>query len=446
MKKSFISRILLASLPLISSSFVFAHSGNAPYIISKEQVTKDVTFLASNELKGRASFSPEIEKAANYISKRFTEIGLKPMVGNRNFKQSFSVFNMMPENLTVAINNQNIPEESLAISSTLKAFSWQQNSDINTVIVKETDDFRAALKTMNNKGGNHLVLVNSAHEKMFSRYKAYFAKGSNKLSSKEQGAIVLVLTDISEVNSLAISASTRISEKKLTNVIGILPGKSKANEIVLYSSHYDHLGINPEGKGDQIFNGADDDASGTSAVMNLAQYFAKKNNNERTLMFTAFTAEELGGFGSRYFSEQLDPEQIMAMINIEMIGKPSKFGAGTTWMTGMERSNLATLLNESLAEKNTQIYADPYPKQRLFYRSDNATLARLGVPAHSFSSTQLDKDQHYHKVTDDINSLDLDSMYKVIETLAIATQGLADGTLTPSRIDANKVKARGLIY
>jgi hypothetical protein len=104
------------------------------------------------------------------------------------------------------------------------------------------------------------------------------------------------------------------------------------------------------------------------------------------------------------------------------------------------------LLNEKLSAQNTEIYQDPYPEQGLFYRSDNATLARLGVPAHSFSSTQLDKDQHYHQTSDDIKSLDLSSMHKVIESLAVATQSLVDGTVTPTRIDKAKVRAQGKIY
>jgi aminopeptidase YwaD len=443
MKKTFLSLALMSTLSLLASTSALAHSDN---IISKAQVTKDVTYLASDSLKGRASFSAEIDQAADYISQRFNEIGLKPMADADNLKQRFSVFNMMPTSLAVTLNGAAITDESLAIASTLKVLSWEKSPDVNTHIVNEKADFRLVLRALNRQGGQHLVLVNSAHKKLFSRYQRSFARGTNKLSQQEQGAIVLVLTDINKINSFVISANTTISEKKLTNVVGILPGKSKADEIVLYSSHYDHLGINPEGKGDQVFNGADDDASGTSAVINLASYFAKQNNNERTLMFSTFTAEEIGGFGSRYFSEQLDPEKIMAMINIEMIGKPSKFGAGTMWMTGMDRSNLATLLNANLTDESAKIHADPYPKQRLFYRSDNATLARLGVPAHSFSSTQLDKDQHYHKVTDDINSLDLDSMHQVIASLAVATQGLVDGTSTPNRIDVNKVKGRGLIY
>ena len=174
--------------------------------------------------------------------------------------------------------------------------------------------------------------------------------------------------------------------------------------------------------------------------------FAKENNNERTLIFTAFSAEEIGGFGSRYFSKQLNAKSISAMINIDMIGKPAKFGVGTVWMTGMERSNLAEQMNNALAPHKLSIFADPYPEQNLFYRSDNATLARLGVPAHSFSSTQLDKDQHYHKTTDDINSLDIKSMHQVIKTIALATTPLVTGEITPSRIDVNLVKNKGLIY
>ena len=157
-----------------------------------------------------------------------------------------------------------------------------------------------------------------------------------------------------------MNASTTIAEKTLTNIVAILPGMDKnpttAKEVILYSSHYDHLGLTPDGK--EVFNGADDDASGTSAVINLAQHFASQGNNKRTLMFSAFTAEEIGGFGSKYFSQQLNPDDVVAMINIEMIGKPSKFGAGTVWMTGMDRSNLGELLNENLKSKNTEVYKE----------------------------------------------------------------------------------------
>ena len=99
-----------------------------------------------------------------------------------------------------------------------------------------------------------------------------------------------------------------------------------------------------------------------------------------------------------------------------------------------------------MKHEHKEIYADPYPKQRLFYRSDNATLARLGVPAHSFSSTQIDKDPHYHKVSDELKTLDLRSMQKVIETIADASAPLVSGKATPTRIDKSKVKQGGKIF
>jgi len=437
--------------------------------ITLEQITKDVTYLASDDLKGRNNFSLDIRQAANFIATRFDEVGLTPAKNAPNFKQEYVVQRITPNTLNVNINGQSIASESLSMATTLPDFTWVENvksnsqsangSPVNTVMIGENDNLRKELRKLNTQGGQHLVLLHPKHEKSFKRYQSYFARGLTKLinetESKEAkvqgGVIVIALTDIEQVNDFNVKGTAKVTATTLSNVVGILPGKSKANEIVLYSAHYDHLGVKPNVDGKeqqsvQVFNGADDDASGVSAIINLANHFAKADNNERTLMFAAFSAEEIGGFGSRHFSTHQDPKQITAMINIEMIGKPAVFGEGTVWMTGMERSSLGEQLNHALASQNLKVYADPYPKQNLFYRSDNATLARLGVPAHSFSSTQLDKDQHYHQVTDDINSLNLPSMLQVIKMLATATTPLVDGSITPSRIDPNKVKRNGLIY
>ena len=433
-------KTVLVSLLITSSFYTTAE------IIPSEQVIKDITYLASDDLKGRASFSPEIDKAANYIAKRFAEIGLQPL-HSESFLQTFTVSQIQPNTLSVNLNGEKISPKNTAIASTIEKLEWDNNV-AQVHIINKDDDMRTALRELNQQGGQHLIVIDNSHKKTFKAYQGYFNRGLTKLSLEHSGALVLVLRDDNSVESkieqYKVSASATITQQTLTNVVGVLPGKQSPEDIVLYSSHYDHLGVTEDGK--QIYNGADDDASGTTAVLNLAQFFANKGDNKRSLMFSAFTAEEIGGFGSKYFSQQLNPDHVVAMINIEMIGKPSKFGAGTIWMTGMERSNLGELLNKNLVEINTQIYQDPYPEQGLFYRSDNATLARLGVPAHSFSSTQLDKDQHYHKVTDDINSLDLSSMHKVIETLATATQPLVDGLATPTRIDKAQVRSTGKIY
>ncbi|WP_286266521.1 M28 family metallopeptidase [Thalassotalea atypica] len=419
------------------------HVNAAP--ISLESVKNDITYLASDELKGRASFTAELDVAASYIANRFKSIGLKPF--KSHYLQQFPIYSFTPEKISLSLNGITISNEKLALASTAKQIHWTQDSDVNITYIKDNHDFRSTLKKLNQAGGDHLILIDPTHQPLFERYKAYFHNGLTKLNNSNQGSLLLAITNITELEQFSASGKTTIANKTLTNVVGVLPGKSKASEVILYSAHYDHLGTRIiEEQQDHVFNGADDNASGTTAIINLAQHFANTRDNERTLIFTAFTAEEIGGFGSKYFSQHIPADNITAMINIEMIGKASKFGPGKLWMTGSERSNLIDILNDSLRKNNEKIYADPYPQEQLFYRSDNATLARLGVPAHSFSTTQLDQDQHYHKASDEIETINLQSMTNVIKALALATKSLTQGSVTPTRIDTSKVRASGKIY
>lgn len=437
-----IKKTLIATAILLSSTVSSAYANN----ITLDNVTKDVTFLASDDLKGRASFSAEIDKAADYIADSFALSGLQPMQSTKGFKQTFSVYRIAPESSRLTLNGQVTTDDAIAVISSQASLNWNTQSDYTVYTIGAKDNFREKIAEVNNIGANSLVLVDPIHKQIYSRYHQYFNRGTTKLSLDNPNSLVMVLTKHSQIKSLKLEAKMAITEQSLTNVVGVLPGTTKPDEIVLYSAHYDHIGVNPANEGDKIYNGADDDASGTTAVMQLAKYFSDKKDNARTLMFVAFTAEEIGGFGSQYFSKQLNPDSVVAMINMEMIGKPSKFGAGTFWMTGFERSDLAAIMNKELSKTGEQVYQDPYPKQRLFYRSDNATLARLGVPAHSFSSTQLDKDEHYHKASDDISSLDLNSMTTVINSIAKGTKTLVDASATPTRVDVSKVNKSGAFF
>lgn len=415
-----------------------------PAEINQTSITNDVTFLASDDLKGRGMFSPGLTKAAEFIAKRFKDAGLVPLDGQSSYEQKFSLYNLTPNSIKVSINGAPIDAKKVAVASSDEKLQWRDVSQVSVSTIAKDDDFRVNIGKLNQLGGSQLVLVDPAHHDMFSRYQAYFAGGLNKFAINTHQSLVLVMSVENAVTDLDVTITSDLKEQALANVVGVLPGRSK--ETVLFSAHYDHLGVDEKAQGDKIFNGADDDASGTTAIMNLAQYYHDQGDNHRTLVFAAFTAEEIGGYGSKYFSNHIDSDNITAMVNIEMIGKPSKFGAGKFWMTGFERSNLGALMNESLKASKTQVYPDPYPEQHLFYRSDNATLARLGVPAHSFSSTQLDKDKHYHKASDDVASLDLDSMTQVIKSIAVASQGLVDGKATPTRVDTSKVNKKGLIF
>jgi Zn-dependent M28 family amino/carboxypeptidase len=220
----------------------------------------------------------------------------------------------------------------------------------------------------------------------------------------------------------------------LFNVVGMIPGKSHPNEIVIFSAHYDHIGIQKAVGGDSIANGADDDASGVTAVIALAKYYKEQKNNERTLIFVTFTGEEIGGFGSRYFSKQLNPDNVAAMFNIEMIGKDSKFGKNAAFITGFERSSFGKILQKNLEGTAFKFYPDPYIKENLFYRSDNATLAALGVPAHTISTDKIDVDPLYHTVNDEFESLDVSNISATIKAIALSSRSIVAGTDTPTRI------------
>ncbi len=222
--------------------------------------------------------------------------------------------------------------------------------------------------------------------------------------------------------------------KSANNVIGILPGKSKPNEYVVFSAHYDHLGKTEEGD-DKIYNGANDDASGTTAVIALAKYFKELGTNERTIIFVAFTGEEIGGFGSRFFSKSINPDEVIAMFNIEMIGTESKWNKNSAYITGFEKSDFGTILQKNLKGSKFKFHEDPYPNQQLFYRSDNAMLAALGVPAHTISTSKMDDEKNYHQLSDEVSTLDLDNMTEIINAIAISSESIVNGKDTPTRVE-----------
>ncbi|WP_432708513.1 M20/M25/M40 family metallo-hydrolase, partial [Pedobacter sp.] len=254
------------------------------------------------------------------------------------------------------------------------------------------------------------------------------------LTPAAENATVLVLTKDTVAKDFKVAVKNKITKMPLFNVAGVLPGKSKAKEYVIFSGHYDHLGILPPVNGDSIANGADDNASGTTAVIALAKYYKKLNNNERTLIFVAFTAEEIGGFGAKYFSNQLNPDDVTAMFNIEMIGKESKFGKNAAFITGFERSDFGPILQKNLQGSQFTFHPDPYLEQNLFYRSDNATLAALGVPAHTISTDQIDTDKLYHTVDDEYSSLATENIYNTIKAIAKSATSIISGEDTPKRI------------
>jgi len=213
------------------------------------------------------------------------------------------------------------------------------------------------------------------------------------------------------------------------NVIGILRGADQ-REAIMLSAHLDHLGVNETVTGDdKIFNGADDDGSGTVAVMELARALAVGKRPRRTIYFVCFGSEERRGVGSRHFIDNppVPLTQIVADLQFEMLGRPdSKVPAGTLWVTGFERSNLGP----ELAKNGAALVADPHPQQRFFQRSDNYPLALRGVIAHTISSFGLHSD--YHRVTDDVSKIDFTFMTRSLNSLVKPIRWLANSNFRPA--------------
>jgi hypothetical protein len=217
------------------------------------------------------------------------------------------------------------------------------------------------------------------------------------------------------------------------NVIGILRGfgARAASEVIMLSAHLDHLGVNESLTGDKIFNGADDDASGSVAVMELARVLASGKRPRRTIYFICFGSEERGGHGARFFiaNSPVPLTQIVADLNMEMLGRPdAKVPAGTLWLTGFERSTLGS----QLARQGAAVVADPHPEQNFFRRSDNYTLALRGVIAHTVSSFGLHTD--YHRPSDDVTKIDFPFMTRSLNSLVKPVRWLANTTFRPTWI------------
>ena len=211
------------------------------------------------------------------------------------------------------------------------------------------------------------------------------------------------------------------------NVVGILPGTDSAlrSEAILVDAHYDHVGLGRPVNGDSIYNGADDDGSGTVAVMEIARIIAAQGGNRRTIIFAAMTGEEVGLVGTNWYIAYppFPLAQTVANFEIEMIGRPDSLsgGAGKGWLTGFERSTMGP----ALAAAGIPVVADPRPAQNFFERSDNIAFARLGMVAHTWSSFGLHED--YHRPSDDVDVVDFPHMAKLIDGAVRAVWVLANG-------------------
>lgn len=426
---------------LLSAAATLSFGQKANKLIKQKQVAKIIKTLSSDDMKGRSAMEPVvIDRAAAFIDKQFAAIGLSPLPGATGFRQDFQKQKITRKSVEVTIDGQTISPTNVLVYTEKATVDITGGLTVHSVPPNTSPSDPAnylfgRISPLLRDTLTSLVLVDASLEAGFRQLQAYFG---DRLASGRPGTKVFVLGPVA-ATSYSIHAVQNIETIRMANIVGILPGKSKPDEMVLFSSHYDHIGIQAPVAGDSIANGADDDASGTTAVISLARYYKKMNNNARSLVFVAFTAEEIGGHGSKHFSQQMNPDKVVAMFNIEMIGKQSKWGAGAAFLTGYEKSDLGKIMQAS-AGTLFQFNPDPYPEQNLFYRSDNATLARLGVPAHTISTSQIDADKFYHTVDDEFETLDVSNIVAAIRAIALGAQSIVDGQATPARIDKTAVR------
>ena len=219
-------------------------------------------------------------------------------------------------------------------------------------------------------------------------------------------------------------------EKPAYNIVGVLPGIDDIlkEEYIIIGAHYDHIGIIDPENGDTIANGANDNASGTVTVLELARYFAKNKNNHRSLIFVLFSAEEKGLLGSKHLAQRMKGEalNLYVMLNFEMTGVSMDSRNYQLYITGYEKSNLAEVSN---AHRGKDIigFLPTAKKYGLFQRSDNYPFFNeFGVPSHTFCSFDFTNFAYYHKVGDEISTMDFDHMARVVNNMIPIVKGITN--------------------
>lgn len=433
--------------------------------IAEERVTGTIAFLASDELGGRGTGTPEFDIAAAYVAARFRGAGLEGGGADGSFfHETVTTQTRLPVGAKLAFNDgaplanwgvlaavdqpQSIdgPVQSIALDS------WRDGPPTDSAglgpIVRgsfTTEAKGSRAMTQLARVANHLQKAGAKLLLLDAEPGSEWVRQSELLRARPKVAagsgfpipVVLVApaTKIPDPIRTEIPAMLR-EEKAMRNVIGILRGADaeKTQEAIVYTAHLDHLGSNPKLEGDQIYNGADDDASGVTAVLTLADAFAAMPQKPaRSLVFMTFWGEESGLLGSKQFVERptWPLDKIVANVNIEMIGRPEGGARGKIWMTGWQESDLGTIMRDSASRWGTEIFEHPKFSSMLYRASDNWSFAQKGVVAHSFSAGSLHDD--YHQPNDEWDRLEIPHMTRVIRGLMLGSLPLIDGTATPKQ-------------
>ena len=437
-----------------------------PERVKERNVRAEMEFLASDAMQGRGSGTQFELVAGTYIASQLREFGIEPAgdrdsSGHPGYIQTVSMVKQSLAStlvLTIGAARWTHGKEVVVASTNGLWKAPLQKLKEGTAVApgaavfvhlapgKESPAARAQIGALLQKGATAILVADSPEvRKMFNvsasklpqlpmvfkdHAPAAIGAGSSLvLLGADATAQIEAATDGSGV---ALTGDVQESASNTWNVISVLRGtgatSSSGEEAVLLGAHMDHLGVNPDLKGDQIYNGADDDASGTIAVLELARMLGGAPRAKRTVYFVLFGSEEKGGLGAQYFLDHspVPIDKIVADVEFEMIGRPDgKVPAQTLWLTGYERSNLGP----ELAAHGAHLVTDPHPEENFFARSDNFPLAKRGVVAHTVSSFGLHRD--YHQPGDDIAHIDFAHLTKSIDSMVKPILWLVNSDFAP---------------
>lgn len=444
--------------------------------IKADSLRTDLSYIASDQLQGRDTPSPGLDLAADYIAAQFRRAGLEPAVGDSYFQEApilveepnFSNFELKltdgsrqfsadPKttvlNIPAAIDLKDQPLFKLDLSdeSLVQHLTASQVDD--KVVIMEIDPrLRARLRSVNRvlhaakpalvilvdpKG----ITMNGRRPRQLVDPKESGAEQSNpRVSIRGETAARFfaalkpdskVTPDSNATATVHVAAPHR-TPATVRNVIGVLRGSDPAlrDTYVLMTAHYDHLGVRADGPGDRIYNGANDDGSGTVSVMEVARALARlPQHPRRSIVFMTFFGEEEGLIGSEYYAHHpvWPIEKTIADLNLEQVGRtdstegPERSNAS---LTGFDYSDLTSFVQRAGERTGIKIYKNPKGSDDYFAASDNFSLAEVGVPAETLCVAFDYPD--YHAIGDKWQKIDYDNMAKVDRAIALAMFLMAD--------------------
>lgn len=470
--------IFLAPLTMVFPA-VFGQAQSPPTArqialwLTPDRLKADVSFLASDALQGRGTPSTGLDIAAEFIASQFGRAGLEP-VGDDGYFQtaSFESFTPNLDGLEVILEDGESVVRADNASITLHEAAATDLS--HTPVVKI--NFRgpadlAAITPAQVKGNVLLVELPDAAPTAFQvvrRIPALAAKmepalvvlvsaggwssdGSPKNATRLREAApskipILIVTDpaIRSASTAAKQATLSVhigapvvQPVKLRNVAGLLRGSDPGlkDSYIVVTGHYDHLGVQGSGEGDHIYNGANDDASGTSSVIEIAAALAElPARPKRSILFLTLFGEEAGELGSRYYCRHpiVPLTKTVADINLEQLGrtddsegpKPLQFN-----LTGFDYTNIASIFAAAGQETGIKVVKHELNSDAFFARSDNASFAEAGIPSSTLSVSYLFPD--YHEPGDEWQKLDYDNMAKVDLAVTLGILKIADSAEPP---------------